>query len=161
VAEHEPCFSPVDQERLLAVARQGQMVFLNGVLDGRVERWSLSGEPFSADLDLARALVESVPDMALAKCRQLLEGQLHLLHEARLGPAGTRSLDQLIRDLARADVLPRKVLALCEVVRELGNAGAHPIYDDEKLTHAEAHIALQSLTIILEWYVRTQKPAQP
>ena len=26
----------------------------------------------------------------------------------------------------------------------------------EKPSHAEAHVALQSLTIILEWYVRTQ-----
>jgi hypothetical protein len=127
-------------------------------VDSRVAHWGLATFSFSEDLTRVGALMKTDPDMALAKCRQILESRLHMLHAERVGPAGTKRLEQLISDLSRAGALPRKVIALCEVVRELGNVGVHPILDDEKLGHSEAHIALQSLTIILEWYVRSKGP---
>lgn len=111
--------------------------------------------PIFHDLERAMLLVDNNPDMGLAKCRQILETTLYELHRDSLGNPGTKRLEQLIADLARQGKLPRKVLALCEVVRELGNVGVHPIYDDEELSHREAQIALQALVIVLEWHSRS------
>jgi hypothetical protein len=99
-------------------------------------------------------LIPANPDMALSKCRVILEEVLARRHRALLGDPGKRMLEQLIRDLTAKGFLPRKVKALCEVVRELGNTGAHPILDDEKVTHREAQVALLSLMTILEWHGR-------
>jgi hypothetical protein len=63
-------------------------------------------------------------------------------------------LESLIREAAKAGALPRKISALCEVVRELGNVGAHPIPDEEKVSHREAQLATTALLLIFEWYNR-------
>jgi Domain of unknown function (DUF4145) len=131
-------------------------VRVDEVIDIRITAWRLDDSPFSDDLAQAKRLLRQHPDMGLAKCRQTLERCLHELHAERIGNPGTKRLEQLIQDLGRAGVLPRKVLALAEVVRELGNVGVHPIFDAEGLTHREAQIALLSLLIVLEWYARSK-----
>jgi hypothetical protein len=129
------------------------LLTIGAIIDGRMERWWLKGSNFFKDLARAKALLPTDPDMALTKTRQILERCMAELHEKAHGPCGTKPLEQLVRDLSRDGILPRKVLALCEVVRELGNAGAHPICDEEKLTYREGQIALLSLLIVLKWYV--------
>jgi pSer/pThr/pTyr-binding forkhead associated (FHA) protein len=129
------------------------------VIQGRIEAAELHNSPVAAALQRAQELVRTDPDMGLAKCRQILENTLSELHRDTIGSPGTKRLEQLISDLARQGRLPRKVHALCEVVRELGNVGAHPIYDDEFLSHREAQISLQALVIVLEWQARAKMSA--
>jgi hypothetical protein len=136
-------------------------LMLDEVISIRLERWGLREGPFGDELARACDLADGDPDMALTKSRKILEGCLYALHKQRIGPPGTRRLEQLIVDLGRAGVLPRKMLALCEVVRELGNVGAHPIYDGEDLSHREAQLAVLTLTLILEWYVRRRECEAP
>lgn len=128
------------------------------LIAARMTRWQLDESEFGPDLDRAKSLVHTDPDMALAKCRVTLERCLWRFHEKTLGPAGTKPLEQLIRDLGRKSTIPRKIAALADVVRELGNVGAHPIIDDEDLSHREAQIAMLTLVLILEWYERTTNP---
>src|SRR5262249_18659582 len=116
------------------------------VVASRIDRWKLTDSPFFADLVRAQALTPTDADMALAKCRQILEGCLTSLYSRTIGSPGTRKLEELIRDLGRHKALPRKVFALCEVVRELGNVGAHPIYDDELLTYTV--VSLESVSSV-------------
>jgi hypothetical protein len=129
------------------------------VIRRRINDAALHNSPFAAALRRAQELVMTDPDMGLAKCRQVLESILSRLHRDTIGNPGTKRLEQLVSDLARQGKLPRKVHALCEVVRELGNVGAHPIYDDELLSHREALISLQALVIVLEWQVRANVSA--
>jgi hypothetical protein len=133
---------------------------LLGVLRDRITRWGLNETPFAAQLHSALDLVQTHPDMALTKCRQILEGCVIRLHQDKIGNTGTRRLEQILGELNRQNLLPRKVVALCEVVRELGNVGAHPLFDDETLTYREAGLALLSLFLVVEWYVRSAKDAR-
>jgi hypothetical protein len=128
--------------------------WIEEVIESRIEDAALHKAPVAAALRRAQELVMTDPDMCLAKCRQILESTLSGLHRDTIGSPGTKRLEQLISDLARQGKLPRKVQALCEVVRELGNVGVHPIYDDELLSHREALISLQTLVIVLEWQGR-------
>jgi hypothetical protein len=114
------------------------------------------------DVDRLLALISTDPDMALTKSRVILERLITYIFVTRVGPSGTRPLESLIRDAGKAGVLPRKVAALCDVVREMGNVGAHPILDDEKVTHREAQLATMALLLIFEWYNRELvKPVPP
>ncbi len=120
----------------------------------RIKTMGLDKGPFGPGLSRVKRLVGSDPDMALTKCRQILERCLHDLVIRHVGDPGTQPLERIIQLLGRAKVLPRKLQALAEVIRELGNVGAHPVYDDEHLSHREAQIALSALTLVLEWFVR-------
>jgi hypothetical protein len=128
------------------------------VIERRIEKAQLKATLFSRELVRVQELLRTDPDMALTKCRQILESSVYQLHKTAIGNPGTKRLEQLIADLARQAALPRKIVALCEVVRELGNVGTHPIYDDEKPTHQEAQIALLSLIVVLDWFRRSQAP---
>jgi hypothetical protein len=135
----------------------GSEEVVESVIEKRTERLGLGETPFAADFREARELMKGHPDMALTKCRKILESCLNRLHRDHSSEPGTRRLEQLIGDGGRQGWMPRKVLALCEVVRELGNVGSYPIYDDEKLTHREAQIAVLSLMLVLEWYARSRQ----
>jgi HEPN domain-containing protein len=126
-----------------------------GVLLRRMKRWGLSESVFGQDLVAALRLVRDHPDMCLTKCRQILERVLHLFFRVKLGEPGTRNVKVLIQELGKSRHLPRKLMALCEVLRELGNVGAHPIHDPEHVSEREAELGLHSLLLILEWVHRT------
>jgi hypothetical protein len=99
-------------------------------------------------------MVSENPDMAMTKCPKILEAIAHSLFAEHVQAPGTRNLNTLINGLNQGGHLPRKILALAQVIRELGNVGSHPIYDDETLSHREALLALAATTILLEWHVR-------
>jgi hypothetical protein len=131
------------------------------LLDQRVKRWELDRGEFGPDLLRLRALVRPDPGIAPAKCRVILVAVMRTEHERAAGRAGTKPLEQIIRDLARQGGLPRKVQALAEAVRELGNAGSHPIPDGEDLCHREAQVAALALLLILEWHRRASGAPDP
>jgi hypothetical protein len=126
------------------------------ILGRRIRSANIDSSEYRYEILSAIQLLEFNPDMCLTKCRKILELTLYKLYSKLLGNPGTRMLDQLVSDLGRQKLLPRKVVSLCFVVRELGNAGSHPIYDDEQLTHREAQIALLSLINILDWALRAR-----
>jgi hypothetical protein len=139
--------------------KPGAAIFAQ-VLRDRIRSWQIDKSPFHAHLVSALSLMQDHPDMSLTKCRQALEALINEQHQKRVGNTGTKRLDQLMTELKRQGALPRKISALCEVVRELGNVGAHPIFDDEHLTHREAAVSLLALALIVEWYVRSTEGNQ-
>jgi hypothetical protein len=126
------------------------------ILRRRIRRLDLERGAFGDAITAIARLTEDDPDMALAKCRQTLERVLTAVFRQRRDP-GTRPLEQLIKELQREQVLPRKIVALCEVIRELGNVGAHAVHDDETVTYREALIAFNALTLVLDWYGRSSE----
>ncbi len=139
-------------------SRGTETIDIADVLDeARIRRWELDRGEHAEALQAIVGLVKTNPDMALAKCRQTLEAVLTRLYQGQVGDPRKRPLENLIRDLRNAGVLPRKLVALCEIVRELGNIGAHPILDDEHISHREARIALSSFIVFLEWHARATR----
>src|SRR5262249_9158610 len=69
-----------------------------GMVESRMSRWNLDSSDFSDGLQRAKELIATDPDMALTKCRQLLEACMYQLHEKVLGDPGTKPLEQLIAD---------------------------------------------------------------
>ena len=136
------------------VPSRGSHSLALGLIETRIESANLVNPLYQFEIYRANELVWTDPQMALAKVRTILEGIMTRLHERAIGNPGTKRLDQLIRDLSTKGVLPRKILANCEVVRELGNVGSHPILDGEIVTHKEAQLALLALLIVIEWYNR-------
>jgi hypothetical protein len=122
----------------------------------RIRNANIDNSQYRDEVISAIELSEFNPDMCLTKCRKILERIVHQLHDELLGKPGTKPLEQLVADLGRHGKLPRKVMSLCLVVRELGNAGSHPIYDDEQLSYREAQIAILSLINILDWTIRSR-----
>jgi diguanylate cyclase (GGDEF)-like protein len=122
----------------------------------RFERWDIGATEFGTSLVRAQDLAREDPDMALAKCRKVLEAFAYRLFEDRLGDPGSRNLEKLLHLLGK-DHLPRKIAVLCGVVQRLGYTGAHPMHDDEKITEWEANLAIDAMALILEWLAREAK----
>jgi hypothetical protein len=132
----------------------------DALIDARIARQVEIDPSTLGEIHRVRALISTDPDMALAKARVLLERIAVTLFDKTVGKVGTRPLDALLRELSKSGILPRKVYCLCEVVRELGNVGVHPILDDEKVTHREAQISLLALLLVVEWYERRAQSTQ-
>jgi hypothetical protein len=125
---------------------------LREVIGFRLTHWSLRSSPYGPALeDILDLIKHRHPDMAIAKCRHVLEQVVSDLFRDHIGDPGTRPLEQAIRDLSKADAIPRKIRALCEVVRELGNVGSHALPDAERLSARDAYLAAQALTLVLDW----------
>lgn len=134
--------------------RTGSAELATALITTRIENANIANTQFQFEIHRAHELISTDPDMSMAKCRVILESLLIHLHKHTAGNPGTKRLEQLIRDLSSREVLPRKINSLCDVVRELGNVGSHPVLDDEKTSHREAQLALLGLIIIVEWYSR-------
>src|SRR5262245_16570102 len=66
------------------------------------------------------------PEMALTRCRLVLEHIIHDVYERSMGepPAG-RALDKLIQRLVRAGYFPERLDAYAALIRKMGNAAVH------------------------------------
>jgi CheY-like chemotaxis protein len=98
------------------------------------------------------------PEMALTRCRKVLELVVREVYERRCQEVpGSRPLDELLRRITKDGHLPARVAAYANTVRELGNVGAHRF--GENLTAADVSRSLSNLEPVLEWYVREECPS--
>jgi formylglycine-generating enzyme required for sulfatase activity len=98
------------------------------------------------------------PEMALTRCRKVLELMVRDVFERRVNePAGTRPLENLLQRLVKDGHMPRRPAAFAHGVRELGNVGTHGI--GERCTADDVHQALAQLLPVLEWYAGAEPPA--
>jgi hypothetical protein len=96
-------------------------------------------------------IAEEDPEMALTRCRKVLELVAREVYERRVGePAGTRLLENFLQRLLREGHLPARLDAYANAVRILGNVGPHRF--GEQITPADVWQALSQLVPILEWY---------
>jgi hypothetical protein len=127
------------------------------VLKTRLDRWGLPLQETGKILKDATSLIDSQPDMALTKCRKALELLITRLFAAKIGePSRKVNLDAMLDQLERKGHMPRKIVSLSHTVRILGNTGAHPILDDEDVTHREAQLTASATSLIVEWYQRSE-----
>jgi formylglycine-generating enzyme required for sulfatase activity len=97
------------------------------------------------------------PEMALTRCRKVLELVVREVFERRVGePAGTRPLENLLQRLFKEGHLPARLHAYANAVRMLGNVGSH--HFGEQLTPADVRQSLAQLAPVLEWYVQVERP---
>jgi formylglycine-generating enzyme required for sulfatase activity len=101
-------------------------------------------------------IAEENPEMALTRCRKVLELVAREAYERRVGePAGTRLLENFLQRLLREGHLPARLDAYANAVRILGNVGSHRF--GEQITAADVRQALAQLVPILEWYARVER----
>ena len=91
------------------------------------------------------------PDMALTRARKVLEAIIHDIYKQHYNePAGTRPLENLLQRLVRDGVLPKRLAAYANAIRELGNVGTHGV--GESVTTKDVTRSLEDLLTLLEWY---------
>lgn len=106
-------------------------------------------------------------EMALVRARRALE--LVLRNVAAHGgiPAGTKPAEQLVGELSKAKLLPSVVERHCRVIKDFGNLAAHTVDVDDfslaegQLSAREAGLCVESLTVVVRWYINTIAPALP
>lgn len=91
------------------------------------------------------------PEAALVRLRKTLEFVVHSAYERQFHePPGTRPLENLLQRLSREGCLPRRLTAFANLVRDLGNVGAHLF--GEGISRDDVAKALEQLLPILQWH---------
>jgi hypothetical protein len=98
------------------------------------------------------------PEMALGRARKVLDFILADLYKREFArPAGTQPLENLIQQLAKANKLPRTMVAYANSVRELGNVGIHG--SGEAITQDDVISSLENLMRLVAWYCDQVRPS--
>ncbi len=99
----------------------------------------------------AIAIADRDPEMSLTRVRKVLEYVVREVYENHVqSPAGTQPLEALLHRVVKDGVLPKKVAAYANAVREMGNVGTHAF--GEGVSMADVVRCLAQLMPILEWY---------
>jgi formylglycine-generating enzyme required for sulfatase activity len=102
-------------------------------------------------------IADEDPEMALIRSRKVLEYVVRDVFVRRVGePPGTRPLENLIQRLVKDGHFPPRLEAYTEIIRKLGNVGAH--YFGERISAADVYQSLTQLMLILEWYFEVERP---
>lgn len=105
----------------------------------------------------AIAIADKDPEMALTRSRKVLEYVVRDVFERRINePPGTRPLENLLQRLTKEGFFPARLEAYANVIRALGNVGAHRY--GEQVTQADVVRSLTQLLPILEWYFESERP---
>jgi hypothetical protein len=95
------------------------------------------------------------PEMALTRCRKVLESMIRQVYERRIAePPGSRPLENLLQRLVKDGHLPRRLEAYANSVRMLGNVGTHGF--GEGVTADDVLHSISQLKPILLWYAQQQ-----
>jgi hypothetical protein len=101
----------------------------------------------------ACALAEVDPEMALTRCRKVLDFVIRDVFSRQVPEApGTRPLESLVHRLIKEGHLPPRVAAYASGVRELGNVATHDTAAG--VSRADVIRSLGQLVPIIEWYVQ-------
>jgi hypothetical protein len=102
-------------------------------------------------VELLEAGAIADPEMALIRTRKLLEFVVHDWYERSFQEnPGSRPLENLIQRLIKEQKLPKKLAASANLIRELGNVGAHGFGEGVGVGDVEG--AVGHLVPLLEWY---------
>ena len=101
------------------------------------------------------AIASNDPEMALIRTRKVLEYVVRDVYTRHLGkPPGTQPLESLLQ-LAKEGFFPLRLKAYANVVKDLGNVGAHSF--GEGCTQEDVQRSLTQLLPILEWYFQQER----
>ncbi|MFO0953795.1 MAG: DUF4145 domain-containing protein [Isosphaeraceae bacterium] len=120
--------------------------------------------PLAEGVRRAITLAEQDADAALVRCRRELERVVRPAFERRVGePAGNRPLNEMVQRLVKDGHMPRRVAAYANVVRELGNIGAHETGSDrdEPVGVDDVAYAVDQLLEVIEWHIKGEAPESP
>jgi Domain of unknown function (DUF4145) len=102
------------------------------------------------------AIASNDPEMALIRTRKVLEYVVRDVYTRHLGmPLGTQPLESLLQQLAKEGFFPLRLKAYANVVKDLGNVGAHSF--GEGCTQEDVQRTLTQLLPILEWYFQQER----
>jgi hypothetical protein len=98
------------------------------------------------------------PAVALVRVRKALQFVVAAAYERQFKePAGTRPLENLVQRLVKEGDLPRRLAAYGNLVRDLGNIGAHSF--EEAVALADVEQALEQVLPLLRWHGAHAAPA--
>ena len=97
------------------------------------------------------------PEMSLIRSRRVLEYIVVDIYDESLKPkrAGTQPLEGLVQTLVREGQFPNRLAAYADMVRGLGNVGAHG--REKGVSSQDVLNSLSNLLPIVEWYFERQK----
>jgi hypothetical protein len=102
------------------------------------------------------AIASNDPEMALIRTRKVLEYVVRDVYARHLGrPPGTQPLENLLQQIAKEGYFPLRLKAYANVVKDLGNVGAHSF--GEGCTQEDVQRSLTQLLPILEWYFQQER----
>ncbi len=143
-----------------AVTRNRSPFGDGGPVQSPVEQWGLQDSSFRKDLDHVLDLIHVDPEVALKKARLLLKGALRNRYRSLLGDPGNKRLGEVAHDLAERGHLPRKIVSLFNLVKDLtSKPGEDPIFSGDARVAREAHLALWCVAAILDWHSRVRPTA--
>jgi tetratricopeptide (TPR) repeat protein len=101
-------------------------------------------------------IAEIDPEMALTRCRKVLEFVVRDTYQRRCSEdPGTRPLENLLQRLVRDGCFPARLEAYATSIRMLGNVGTHRF--GERITAADVYLCLTQFMPILEWYFEAER----
>ena len=109
------------------------------------------------DLENVVSIADTIPGMAVTLSRRVLEYVVRDVYKRSFDEdPGTRPLENLLQRLVREKRFPARLDAYANTIRKLGNLGTHGF--DEKVTPSDVQLSLTQLILILEWYVKVERP---
>ena len=114
------------------------------------------------ELKIAMLLVEEGPELAIVKCRSIMEQVLRSIPRPHHSDFPVDAeLETIISQLKAERLIPRKIEVLSRVISLIGLAGIRTDIHDEPLRSSDANLCLYGLTILLEWFKRSIAAGRP
>ena len=112
----------------------------------------------NAGIKQAIVLTTVYADSALASARKVLDFIASDLYQREFKRSpGTQPLENKLRELEKAGILPRRLAAYAANVRELGNLGAHG--NPTEVTADDVVSSLENLMKLVAWYCEQVRPS--
>ena len=134
----------------------------------RVDQCSTQAHELSAHFeDLREQIRQAIdiaqrdPEMSLIRSRKVLEYIVVDIYDESLKPklAGTQPLEGLVQTLVKEGQFPNRLAAYADMVRGLGNVGAHG--REKGVSAQDVLSSLSNLLPIVEWFFEQRKSPGP
>jgi hypothetical protein len=98
---------------------------------------------------------KSDPEAALWMARKATESICTKIFINEISPnIDTTSLDQMVTQLKKRELIPKKIEIPIRTIQGFGNFGVHAQSRDSKISSEYVEPALKSLSILVDWYIR-------
>jgi hypothetical protein len=108
-----------------------------------------------------KALADAHPESALTSARKTAESICRELYGAKLGDPGKAMLDEMLKKLVSAKIIPQRVAVPFGTIQAYGNFGTHAQGDHGRADRSYVAPCLAALDEVVAWYYRDQLGKEP
>jgi hypothetical protein len=108
-----------------------------------------------------KALADAHPESALTSARKTAESICRELYQGKFGDPGKAMLDEMLKKLVAAKVIPTRVAVPFGTIQAYGNFGTHAQGDHARADRSYVAPCLAALDEVVAWYYRDVLQKEP